>query len=216
MKSLFWFCQLNEYLEEPCDKQIAVNDIYSITIKSEQNENTEEWTIYDSTKSDSLLCRICSRTYSTKQALKLHHESVHLHLRPFTCELCQRSFADKYTLTTHNRIHSGSRPYTCPYCQKTFVQHSALTKHKRTHTKEKPFNCEVCQKAFSDRSSLIPHRKIHLGISGKSDRRFRCEICNANFVKNSHLVRHNQTKTHLKELAKCKDTIKSEANESVE
>ncbi|XP_037033364.1 zinc finger protein 816-like [Bradysia coprophila] len=198
----------NEYFGEHFYE--GANDTYSITIKSEQNENKEEWAIYDTTKTDSLQCHICSKVYSTKQSLKLHNQSVHMHLRPFKCELCQRSFADKYTLTTHTRIHSGSRPYACPYCEKNFVQHSALTKHKRVHTKEKPFKCEICFKAFSDRSSLIPHRKLHTGVC---DRPFRCEICKADFIKNSHLVSHNKTKSHLKELAKCKDKIKFEADE---
>lgn len=205
----FLFPQLNGRLKCKIEQ-----DFVSINIKTESNQNHNEWTICDYTKNRSFQCYLCSKSYTTKQMLKLHINSIHMLLRPFKCQICLRSFADKYTLTTHARIHSGERPYSCPFCSKTFVQHSALTKHKRVHTKEKPYQCGICLKSFSDRSSLIPHRKIHTGelIWNRS---FKCEICNAGFIKNSHLVRHNKTKSHLKEVMKCKDVPPIKLEESI-
>lgn len=204
-KKIFSLSQLNERLDQ---------DYYSFNIKTEATQNNNVWTSCDTTKCRSFQCYMCSKSYTTKQMLKLHINSIHMLLRPFKCEICSRSFADKYTLTTHARIHSGARPYPCPYCSKTFRQHSALTKHKRVHTKEKPFQCEVCLKAFSDRSSLIPHRKIHTGEL-IWNRTFKCEVCNASFIKNSHLVRHKKSKSHLKEVMKSQEVPSTKSEESV-
>lgn len=198
---ILFVSQLKERFKGEIDEEII-----SVNIETEATINNNElWTNCDKTRTHSFQCYMC---YTTKQMLKLHIHSIHMLLRPFKCELCLRSFYDKYTLTTHARIHSGERPYTCQFCSKTFRQHSALTKHKRIHTKEKPFQCEVCLKAFSDRSSLIPHRKIHTGES-VWNRSFKCVVCNASFIKNSHLVRHNKTKSHLNEAMKRKDMTSS-------
>jgi len=47
----------------------------------------------------------CSRILSTRYNLKKHIESHHLHIRPFKCAQCQRSFAYKHSLKHHYLQH---------------------------------------------------------------------------------------------------------------
>jgi len=47
------------------------------------------------------------------------------------CLDCGKIFSSKYNLQVHERIHSGVRPFKCEICEKTFVQSSNLYRHKR-------------------------------------------------------------------------------------
>ena len=81
--------------------------------------------------------------------------------RPFTCEVCNRTFTQKWTLKRHQRIHSGERPYVCEVCNKGFSNQSHLKTHHRIHSGERPYSCDVCNKAFSDKSGLRQHVNKH-------------------------------------------------------
>ncbi|CAH1778445.1 unnamed protein product [Owenia fusiformis] len=59
--------------------------------------------------------------------------------KPFKCELCLKTFAIRYDLKKHSRIHTGEKPYTCKSCSKTFTQSSSLYLHMRNVHKEKSF-----------------------------------------------------------------------------
>ncbi|XP_037042786.1 zinc finger protein 354A-like [Bradysia coprophila] len=53
---------------------------------------------------------------------------------PFTCDVCSRSFRQKFNLLEHMYIHSGQKPYECKVCNNTFRQRSALHTHRKVHS----------------------------------------------------------------------------------
>eukprot|EP01083_Nonionella_stella_P087898 244731_1 len=54
--------------------------------------------------------------------------------KPFSCDVCQKTFNQKYTLKLHMFIHSGTKPFSCDICQKTFNQKYYLQVHMITHS----------------------------------------------------------------------------------
>lgn len=60
--------------------------------------------------------------------------SVASHKKLFSCNYCSRSFARKYDVARHKRIHTGVKPYICPCCFKGFSRSDARVRHFRTET----------------------------------------------------------------------------------
>ena len=54
--------------------------------------------------------------------------------KPFSCDYCSRSFADKSNLRAHLQTHLQTKKYSCPACKKTFSRMSLLNKHTDSGT----------------------------------------------------------------------------------
>lgn len=101
----------------------------------------------------------CERTFSSRNAAKVHLATVHENIRPYSCEQCGRNFGHKHLLTRHRRTHkdeeglpsssqyivpdapslvdrlvgSGyfgeARPLGCPHCHQRFARAYDLQRH---------------------------------------------------------------------------------------
>lgn len=130
-------------------------------------------------------CKQCDKKFIGTSALYYHQKKVHCEIDPHVCEVCNRGFKFRNSLTFHMMQHTGERPFPCTICPMAFTTTSGLRNHIYTHTGEKKFACTVCEKRFSRLYALKNHIVSHTG-----ERNHSCDICGQKFAFRSGLVRH--------------------------
>lgn len=131
-------------------------------------------------------CNICNRSFAVKCNLEAH-KWVHMGVRdrPHKCKMCERSFHRQKDLDAHIRSHKNIRPFTCNECGKSFIHKNNLQLHVREHSGEKQHKCMFCGKAFFRKYNLDNHVRIHTG-----EMPYECTICRKDFTQKSNYNVH--------------------------
>ncbi|XP_071131123.1 zinc finger protein ZFP2-like [Mytilus edulis] len=80
-------------------------------------------------------------------------------LKSHTCEVCDKQFVSRSSMTRHMAIHS--KPFKCGECGKDFGRVEALQVHMSKHAITTPYKCDMCGKCFCEPEILQKHMKIH-------------------------------------------------------
>eukprot|EP00096_Caligus_rogercresseyi_P011464 TRINITY_DN4508_c0_g1_i1.p1 TRINITY_DN4508_c0_g1~~TRINITY_DN4508_c0_g1_i1.p1 ORF type:complete len:624 (-),score=168.24 TRINITY_DN4508_c0_g1_i1:172-2043(-) len=149
-------------------------------------------------KNDQTKCYICDKLYADRYSLR-YHLRTHGIGRQIRCEYCNKSFSKPSRLDSHVKSHHNNiRDFKCSVCEKAFKTRLHLTNHFRQHSGEKPFACEICNVRFRHKASLLAHVRSHEGL-----RPYCCEICGKTFKEPSTLKAHSRVHTGDKPY-KCK------------
>lgn len=149
-----FFCYTNPFFELP----EFLNDPYIYVMELQASNNLD------------LMLPFPMETQDISEQLPVDQEEVHVKIEPrspestcsrlymtssgrpkiFSCSYCNRSFARKYDVARHKRIHTGIKPYICPCCNKGFARSDARVRHFRTE-----FSCK------NGADKLNQHRKLN-------------------------------------------------------
>lgn len=66
------------------------------------------------------------------------------------------------------------RPYTCEICNRSFKRLDQVTAHKIIHSEDKPYKCKLCWKEFAHRNVYKNHKKVSVLQNGNCCSAFIC------------------------------------------
>ena len=145
-------------------------------------------------------CSYCDERFASNQLRNKHQNLVHN--KRFPCEHCGKTFSEKSRLLIHNRVHSGDRPYECDLCEFSCAQKDNLRihkefKHPMSGSLEKKFNCKICSAKFLTQGNLKRHIRTHSDLKP-----YVCETCGKSFKDPGTLKQH--TYKHGSQTFVCK------------
>lgn len=136
---------------------------------------------------------------------------IHLHEKPFTCDICLMQFQSKQNLRRHiEGIHINpserrkvimtkkemiaiKKKFKCNLCGKGFNEKPKLDKHLLS--KEYGFSCNICCKSFKFSCRLESHKLSHL-LSATNSNNFKCDLCGQCFADEYQFNQHKLIKEY--------------------
>lgn len=110
------------------------------------------------------ICELCGKSFND---VDRHKKRVHVESRhQYQCTICDKKLTSKWNLTVHNRLHTGEKPFTCEVCGKSFHQKVELKLHARNNH-ENPRKLQHNKKVKTARTSKLA-KTVGSTVSKKS------------------------------------------------
>ncbi|XP_041369441.1 zinc finger protein 271-like [Gigantopelta aegis] len=154
------------------------------------NKNESENNSLNTRRSESHVCKICNKTFALKFYLNRHNKMHHKNI-VYQCDVCNKKFTQSSTLAQHVATHTENKTHTCDHCCKVFFITKSHQKHMRTDSELQPYVCDICCKC----STQTDHQPAHHQCTHNEERPFNCHVCQIQFSQTSGLHSH---KTHSK------------------
>ncbi|XP_034549234.1 zinc finger and BTB domain-containing protein 40 isoform X2 [Notolabrus celidotus] len=131
-------------------------------------------------------CQKCCLSFSSLDEHRQHIQDFHPK-EYHKCPTCSKVFTSAALLDKHKSTHTGSKPFSCDICNKSYQQLSGLWYHNRTnhpdvfasHTRQLKtlVQCDLCFKFFPSTASLAKHQAAE--HQGSETSALRCPFCPA-------------------------------------
>ena len=218
-KRIYKCCSCNTEVSSPITHALVHNEErpykceYSGCFKSYKGKEALKRHIGSNHTPGSYGCPKCGKIYKTQHLLQKHLSVVcQNQVRPYICEICQKTFKTRTSLAYHMGIHSSVKKFPCEVCKKAFPSKLHLHNHQLTHKtgcykcfcglqyknvksykehvklihdKTNPRKCSVCLRNFKNDKALENHKKSHL-------KPFTCKVCKKGFNTASNCYMHEK------------------------
>lgn len=144
---------------------------HHIRVHLRLKEGSHSATSRKSSATSSFVCPMCGKQFKFRSLLA-SHSLIHSGMRPYSCDLCSRSFQRLSHLKRHREVvHANGerlpRSFICHFCGKDKKCSSQLARHIIIHTGERPFACDLCPARFNRSGNLKQHMKRMHGVGAE-------------------------------------------------
>lgn len=139
-------------------------------------------------------CVMCKKDFNARKHYRSHMERIHKaegeRPRVHECDICHKTFKDKFVLNTHKKTHSGEKAHKCPMCDYACNNMTYMRQHVLNHTHQLQFKCHFCYRGFvSDEGLQLHINKLH----ANEPRIYKCDICGKISTSKGNLRQHQKT-----------------------
>ena len=195
-QGLFEYQLLDETDDTPIVKIEPSDKIVEETTSTQSSVVISSMQPGDKFRGMSSTCRLCSKTFDSKNKLMLHMVE-HPGEKAFVCEICSKEFRNNSNFWQHRRKHSTAA-FSCPLCSKAFQYSSTRLRHiltqactrlqRHLHHTAHGWECLTCTSApIPSRRDAENHARRHLTGKGMP-----CPVCDQIFpaTKQNALISH--------------------------
>ena len=121
---------LDESMEDLQNEENSIAEITEESVDIKEEIINKAPSVLLNVDNKSKVCPVCGIEFKTKGKLKEHQKAAD-HASKFECNLCNKLFSSKGTLTQHKlRIHSDVMPFKCSKCDKRFKDAGSCRRHE--------------------------------------------------------------------------------------
>merc|ERR1712218_730698 len=103
------------------------------------------------------------------------------------CEMCEKVFLEKASLSRHVRVKHEMVRFKCEMCEKAFFEKRQLNNHKLNEHDGIVWPCSLCPYKGNKPKSLHEHTK---NVHSNDNRKHNCPQCAKMFTRKSRLSAH--------------------------
>ena len=134
-------------------------------------------------------CKYCDKVFNQFQLLDEHYKKDHGKAEPYECDICGKTFVQKYSLEKHVASHAKKPRIQCNYCTDYFAYYKDFERHNyEVHGMSEPYVCDPCSASFATKHYLTAHLSSPECVAIK-----KCDFCEAAFADYNELLSHRAT-----------------------